>query len=53
MFLSHEMMNYAQYIEVTEEKAIPNMRNAFRGGSGVFQHGLAPCHTSKVATNFF
>ena len=49
----HGMMNSAHYVEVTEEKVIPDMRKVFPDGSGVFQQDLAPCHMSKVVTNFF
>ena len=47
------MMRSAQYIDVLEKKAIPDMQRAFPDGSGVFQQDLAPCHTSKISTNFF
>ena len=45
------MMRSAQYIDVIETKAIPEMQKAFPDGSGVFQQDLAPCHTSKIVTN--
>ena len=47
------MMRSAQYIDLIEKKAIPDMQKAFPDGSGVFQQVLAPCHTSKIVTNFF
>ena len=47
------MMRSAQYIDVIKTRAIPGMQKAFPDGSGVFQQDLAPCHTSKIVTNFF
>ena len=46
-------MRSAQYMDVIEKKAIPDMQKAFPDGSGVFQQDLAPSHTSKIVTNFF
>ncbi|GFT41219.1 zinc finger protein Gfi-1b [Trichonephila clavipes] len=46
------MMNSKQYIFIIEIKIVPMMQ-AFPSGVGIFQQDLAPCHTSKITTNFF
>ena len=45
-------MNSDRYIKVIEKKVIPNLKNAFPGGEGIFQQDLAPCHTSKKCAKF-
>ncbi|GFT34101.1 DDE_3 domain-containing protein [Trichonephila clavipes] len=45
-------MNSKQYISIIESKIVP-MRQTFAGGVDIFQQDPAPCHTSKITTNFF
>ena len=41
------MMHSKQYIEVVQRRVIPEMNRMFPDESGVFQHDLVPCYTSK------
>ena len=42
------MMNSETYKRVILSKAIPEMRKTFPNEECIFQHDLAPCHTSKT-----
>ena len=45
------MINSDKYIDVIENKVIPDMRRAFSDGGGIFQQDLAPFHLfTKVKT---
>ena len=46
------MMRSQQYIEVVQQRVIPEMNRLFPDGSGVFQQDLAPCHTLKQVKKF-
>ena len=47
------MISFDKYIDVIENKDIPDMRSAFPDGEGIFQQDLAPCHSfRKVKTVF-
>ena len=52
LHLVEGMMNSDKYLYMLEQKVIPEMRKRFTDGSGVFQHDLAPCHTSKKVKSF-
>lgn len=47
------MMNSDKYIHLLETRIVPQLRNSFPDGSGVFQQDLAPCHTCRKTTEFF
>ncbi len=42
------MMRSAQYIDVLSTRLLPHLQN-----DDIFQHDLAPCHTSKIVKTFF
>ena len=46
-------MSSDKYIDVFENKVIPDIRWAFPDGGGVFQQDLAPCHSSKKVKTIF
>jgi len=46
------MMNGDAYVEVLRRKMIPAMEKHFPAGDGIFQHDLAPCHTSRKVKQF-
>ena len=46
------MMNSEKCLDVLTKKVIPEMAKKFPVGSGIFQQGLAPCHTSRKVKNF-
>jgi len=46
------MMNSDVYISVLRRKVIPELSKRFPNGDGVFQHDLAPCHTSRKVKDF-
>ena len=46
------MMNSDRYIDVLTRKVLPQLNKDFPTGDGIFQHDLAPCHTSKKVTKF-
>lgn len=46
------MMRSPQYIEIIRKKIVPEMDRRYPDGTGILQQDLAPCHTSKVVTQF-
>ena len=47
------MMSSDKYIDVIENKVIPDMRKAFPDGEGMFQQDLVPCDSSKKVKTIF
>ena len=47
------MMKSDQYIEVIQQRVIPDMQKAFSSGNGIFQQDLASCHSSKKVKKIF
>ncbi|KAJ4433945.1 hypothetical protein ANN_16264 [Periplaneta americana] len=47
------MMNSDKYIHLLEIRIVPQLQKSFLDGRGVFQQGVAPCHTSRKTTEFF
>ena len=47
------MMNLDKYIAVIEKNVIPDMKRAFSENGGIFQHDLAPYHSSKKMKTVF
>lgn len=47
------MMRSDQYIDILSRRLVPEMRKTFPLATGIFQHDLAPCHTSKKVQTFF
>ena len=47
------MMSSDKYIDVIENKAIPDMRKAFPYGGGILRQDLAPCHSSTKVKAIF
>ena len=48
-----DIMSLDKYIDMIENKLIPDMRSAFPDGGGIFQQYLAPCHLSKKVKTIF
>ena len=53
LFPVQGMMKSDQYIEVIQQRVIPDMQKAFSNGNGIFQQDLAPCHSSKKVKKIF
>ena len=47
------MMSLDKYIDMIENKVIPDMRRAFSDGGGIFQQDLALCHSYKKVKTIF
>jgi transposase len=45
------MMNGDKYIDVLERKLVPELQK-FPAGDAIFQHDLAPCHTSRKVLKY-
>ena len=46
------MMNSAKYIDILRRRIVPLIQNPTNDGQEIFQHDLAPCHTSKSVRKF-
>lgn len=46
------MMNSQKYLEILQDRMVPELLKV-NGGNPIFQHDLAPCHTSKIVKQFF
>jgi len=46
------MMNSVQYIDILQTNVIPELQSVYPANDSVFQHDLAPYHTSKKVKQF-
>jgi len=46
------MMNSVQYLDILQTNVIPELQKVYPANDSVFQHDLAPCHTSKKVKQF-